>query len=125
MIVVSSGRNAGRRAVLALLLLLGPLVVLLDRLDAAGELTLFVLAAAAPGLHGDPDRRSLAELTLPLAALLLIVRVVVTRAALRRQRQLYTPPEFEAAGWPLPVAFVVLGLATLVTAFLTETLVGT
>jgi Ca2+:H+ antiporter len=32
---------------LAPLLLLGPLVVVLDRLDAAGELTLFVLAGAA------------------------------------------------------------------------------
>jgi Ca2+:H+ antiporter len=229
MIVVSSRRNAGRRALLALLLLLGPLVVALDRLDAAGDLTLFVLAgtaliplswligeatdnlalhtgpgiggflnatfgnapeliiaivavsdgltdivraslvgsiagnlllvlgftlvfgqngaldrrsaygslglvgfatvvvlvAAAPGLHGDPDRRSLAELSLPLAALLLIVRVTVTRSALRRQRQLYTPPEFEEAGWPLTAALVVLGLATVVTAFLTETLVGT
>ena len=57
--------------------------------------------------------------------MLLVVRLTVTRYALRRQRQLYTPAELEAGGWPLPAALVVLGLATLVTAFVTETLVGT
>ena len=43
-----------------------------------------------PGFHGDPDRRSLAVLSLPFAVVLLIVRVTVTRLALRRQRQLYS-----------------------------------
>ena len=38
--------NLGRKALLTLLSL-GPVVVLLDRLDAAGDLTLFVLAGAA------------------------------------------------------------------------------
>jgi Ca2+:H+ antiporter len=103
----------------------------IDRLSAyislglVGFATLLVLVAAAPGFHGDPDRRSLAELSLPLAALLLIVRVTVTRYALRRQRQLFTPAELEGAGWPLSTAVVVLGFATVVTAFVTETLVGT
>lgn len=41
-----AGGNIARGAVLALLLL-GPLVVVLDRLDAAGDLTVFVLAGAA------------------------------------------------------------------------------
>ena len=40
------GRRIARGALLAMLLL-APLVVLLDRRDAAGELTLFVLAGAA------------------------------------------------------------------------------
>jgi len=228
-LVDKSGRNAARGALLAPLLLLGPLVIALDRLDVAGELTLFVLAglaliplswligeatdnlalhtgpgiggflnatfgnapeliiaivaiadglteivraslvgsvagnlllvlgftllfgrkgaidrqsayvslglvgfatvlvlvAAVPGFHGNPDRRSLAELSLPIAALLLIVRVTVTRRALRRQRQLQASAEVEDGGWPLPAALVVLGLATVVTALLTETLVGT
>jgi Ca2+:H+ antiporter len=103
----------------------------IDRLSAGislglvGFATLLVLFAAAPGFHGDPDRRSLAELSLPLAALLLIVRVTVTRYALRRQRQLFTPTELDGAGWPLSTAVLVLGLATVVTAFVTETLVGT
>jgi Ca2+:H+ antiporter len=62
--------------------------------------------------------------SLPIAVLLVIVRVVVTRRALRRQRALYTSPE-ERDGWTLPTALVVLGVATVVTAFVTETLVGT
>jgi Ca2+:H+ antiporter len=94
-------------------------------LGLVGFATLVVLVAAAPGFHGDPDRRALAELSLPLAALLLAVRVTVTRYALRRQRQLFASAEREADGWPLPAALVVLGLATLVTASVTETLVGT
>jgi len=85
--------------------------------------TLLVLIAAAPGFHGDPDRRSLAELSLPIAALLLIVRVTVTRYALRRQRQLYPTAELEGGGWPLSTAIAVLGAATVVTAVVTETLV--
>jgi Ca2+:H+ antiporter len=94
-------------------------------LSLVGLATLLVLVVAVPGFHGDPDRRSLAELSIPVAALLLIVRVIVTRSALRRQRRLFTPTEVEAGGWPLGAALVVLGLATLVTAFVTETLVGT
>jgi Ca2+:H+ antiporter len=85
---------------------------------------LLALLAAAPGFHGNPDRRAIAELSLPIAVLLLIVRVVVTRRALRRQRALYSPSE-QRDGWPLPAALVVLGVATVVTAFITETLVGT
>jgi Ca2+:H+ antiporter len=45
--VAGSGRNVVRGALLTPLLLLGPVVVLLDRLGYADELTLFVLAAAA------------------------------------------------------------------------------
>ena len=43
--------------------------------------TLLVLVVSAAGFHGDPDRRSLAELSLLLAALLLVVRVIVMRSA--------------------------------------------
>ena len=94
-------------------------------LGLVGFATLLVLVVSAAGFHGDPDRRSLAELSLLLAALLLVVRVIVMRSALRRQRQLFTPTEVEGAGWPLATAVVVLGLATVVTAFVTDTLVGT
>jgi Ca2+:H+ antiporter len=87
--------------------------------------TLLVLIVATPGFHGDPDRRSLAELSVPVAAFLLIVRVTVTRRALRRQRLLYSRSEHEGGGWPLPTALVVLGVATALTALITETLVGT
>jgi len=102
----------------------------IDRLSAYISLGLvafaavLMLVAATPGFHGNPDRRALAELALPIAVLLLIVRVVVTRRALRRQRALFSSPE-ERDGWTLPTALVVLGVATVVTAFVTETLVGT
>jgi Ca2+:H+ antiporter len=92
-------------------------------LGLVGFATLLVLVVSALGFHGDPDRRS--QLSLLLAALLLIVRVTVTRYALRRQRQLFTPAEVDGAAWPLKTAVVVLGLATVVTAFVTDTLVGT
>jgi Ca2+:H+ antiporter len=119
-----------------LLLVLGFTLLLgqkgsIDRRSAAISLglvafaTLLLLVAAAPGFHGDPERHSLAELALPLAVLLLVVRVTVTRYSLRRQRQLQTPAALEGTGWPLPTALVVLGLATVVTAFVTEALVGT
>jgi Ca2+:H+ antiporter len=118
-----------------LLLVLGFTLLLgrtgtIDRLSAYVSLGLvafaavLVLVAATPGFHGNPDRRALAELSLPIAVLLLFVRVVVTRRALRRQRALYSPPE-ESDGWTLPTALVVLGVATIVTAFVTETLVET
>jgi Ca2+:H+ antiporter len=94
-------------------------------LGLVGFATIVVLVAAAPGFHGDPDRRSLAALSIPLAALLLIVRVTVTRYALRRQRRLFIQAEPTTEGWSLPAALVVLGAATLVTALVTETLVGT
>jgi Ca2+:H+ antiporter len=87
--------------------------------------TLLLLGGAMPGFHGNPDRRALAEISLPIAVLLLIVRVFVTRRALRRQRALYSPAELEPDGWPLSTAIFVLGVATVVTAFITETLVGT
>ena len=94
-------------------------------LGLVGFATLLFLVASTPGFHGDPNRRSLAELSLLLAVLLLIVRVTVTRYTLRRQRQLFTPAEVDGAIWPLRTAVAVLGLATLVTAFVSETLVST
>ena len=94
-------------------------------LGLVGLATVLVLIPAVVGFHGDPDRRSLAELALPFAVVLIIARVTVTRLALRRQRQLYSSAEPEEGGWPFPTAVGVLGLATVVTALLTETLVGT
>jgi Ca2+:H+ antiporter len=118
-----------------LLLVLGFTLVfgqrgLIDRRSAyislglVGFATVVVFVAAAPGFHGDPERRSLAQLSLPVAILLLVVCVIVTRYALRRHRQLSRPAEPEGTGWSLPAALVVLGVATIATAFVSETLVG-
>jgi Ca2+:H+ antiporter len=94
-------------------------------LGLVGFAALIVLPAAVPGFHGDPDRRALALLSLPLAVVLLVVREVVNRYALQRQRRLFTPDATAETGWPLRSALVVLGLATVVTALVTDTLVGT
>ncbi|MDX6562201.1 MAG: Ca2+:H+ antiporter [Gaiellales bacterium] len=119
-----------------LLLVLGFAMLLgrngpIDRRSAAASLGLVALATAAllvaslPGFHGDPDRRSLAVTAVPIAVLLLLVRVLVVRRALRRQRALAAassaPPEI---GWPLRVALAVLAAATVVTALVTNALVG-
>ena len=87
--------------------------------------TLLLLVTSVPGFHGDPDRRSLAKLAVPVAVLLLAVRITVNRRALRRQRALSAaadPPS--GGGWSLRSALGVLGLATLLTAFVTNSLVG-
>jgi Ca2+:H+ antiporter len=140
-IAVSEGLTEVVRASLVgsiagnLLLVLGFTLVLgrtgaIDRpsayisLGLVGFTTLLVLVAAVPSFHGDPDRRSLAELSLRLAVLLLIVRVALNQYALRRQRQLFTPADPDNGSWPLRNAILVLGGATVVTAFVTETLVG-
>jgi Ca2+:H+ antiporter len=94
-------------------------------LGLVGFTTLVVLVAAAPGFQGDPERRSLAGLSVPVAIVLLVVCVIVTRYTLRRQWQLFRSAEPESTGWSLPAALVVLGVATIATAFVSETLVST
>ena len=142
LVAVSDGLTEVVRASLVgsvvgnLLLVLGFTLLLgqrgtIDRRSAAISLglvafaTLLVFVASVPGFHGAPDRRSLVEFALPVAAVLLLVRIVVTRYALRRQRTLRdaSAPTGEQ-GWPFRVALSVLGAATIVTAFVTNSLVG-
>src|SRR5262249_36698146 len=80
-------------------------------LGLVGFTTVVVLGVAVPGFHGDPDRLSLAKLSLPVAIVLLVVAVIVTRYALRRQWQLFKSAEPEDTGWSLPAALVLLGAA--------------
>jgi Ca2+:H+ antiporter len=88
--------------------------------------TVLFLIPAIPGLDGDPDRRSLAELSVPVSLVLLLVYVGITWLSLRRHRQLHmTEAPGDLAAWSLPVALVVLGAATVVTGFVAETLVHT
>jgi Ca2+:H+ antiporter len=103
------------------------------RLDRESSLTSLALVVAAtvvflipaiPALDGDPDRRSLAEISVPVSIVLLLVYVGITWLALRRHRQLHiaeTPAD--VAAWSLPVALAVLAAATVVTGFVAETLV--
>ena len=103
------------------------------RLDRESSLTSFALVAfatvlflipAVPGWDGDPDRDSLAILSLPVSIVLLVIYVAVTWLALRRHRELHIRAEpTETQAWPLPVALAVLAAATVVTAFVAELLV--
>jgi Ca2+:H+ antiporter len=103
------------------------------RLDRESSLTSFALVAVAvllflipsiPGLEGDPDRRELAELSLYVSIALLAIYLVVTWISLRRHRGMHVGEAPEHA-WSLRLALGVLGLATVVTAFVAETLVHT
>ena len=87
--------------------------------------TALFLIPAIPALDGDPNRRSIAELSIAPSVVLLVVYVVVTYVTLRRHHQLHVsdrPAEMRA--WPLRVGLGVLGLATTVTALVAEILVG-
>ncbi len=104
----------------------------LDRESSLTSLALVALAAALflipsiPGWEGDPDRDSLAVLSLPVSIVLLIVYVAVTWLALRRHRQLHLREEpSDVRAWSMRVALAVLAAATVVTAFVAETLVHT
>ncbi len=105
------------------------------RLDRESSLTSFALVAIAvllflipsiPGWEGDPDRHSLAVLSVPVSIALLIIYLVVTWISLRRHRSLHVSDEASRmAAWSLRLSLVVLAGATVVTAFVAETLVHT
>jgi Ca2+:H+ antiporter len=103
----------------------------LDRVSTFASLALVAVAAllflipAIPGFDGDPERRSLAELSIAPSVVLLVIYVVVTYVQLRRHRRLHVSDEpEEVPGWSLPVSLGVLGAATVVTAQIAEILVG-
>ena len=105
------------------------------RLDRESSFTSFALVLFAtflflipsiPGWSGDPDRHSLAVVSIPVSIVLLLVYVVVTMYALRRHRSLHVSDEASTmAAWSFPRSLGVLGAATVVTAFVAETLVHT
>ena len=119
-----------------ILLVLGFAVVVgppaeIDRRSIMGQLALVALAVllflvpAVPGLHGDPDRHSLAVLSLPVAIVLVLVYASVTVRNLRRHSRAHAESGHEPAegGWSLPVALATLGVATAGTALVSEILV--
>jgi Ca2+:H+ antiporter len=102
----------------------------LDRESSLTSLALVALATAVflipaiPSWSGDPDRHSIAVVSVPVSIVLLIAYVAVTWLALRRHRRLHVSAEPEAMeAWSLPVAVLVLAGATAVTAFVAEILV--
>jgi Ca2+:H+ antiporter len=86
---------------------------------------LLFLIPAIPSWDGDPERRSLAFLSIPVSIALLAVYLVVTWLALRRHRELHLTEEpSDMLAWSFRVALAVLGVATVATALVAEALVG-
>lgn len=103
----------------------------LDRTSSIVSLGLVALATAlllipaVPSFEGNPERDYIANLSVPVSVGLLAIYLVVTVMALRRHRQLHVSDEAETmAGWSLKTALLVLGAATVMTAFVAEALVG-
>src|SRR5919108_6566001 len=102
----------------------------IDRQSSFVSLGLVALAAllflipAVPAFDGDPERRSIAELSIAPSVVLLLTYVAVTYVALRRHRQTHIA-EVPRTAWSFGVAVAVLGVATVVTALIAEIVVGT
>ena len=86
--------------------------------------TLLFLIVAVPGWDGDPDRSSLAHLTIPVSIALLVLYVAATWYSLRRHRRQHDSTGEESLGWSFRFALLVLGIATVATALVAEVLVG-
>ena len=86
--------------------------------------TVLFLVPAIPSWDGDPDRHSLAVLSIPVSLVLLAVYVGVTWYSLRRHRELHVSSDEEIEAWSFRTALVALALATIVTALVAEILVG-
>jgi len=86
--------------------------------------TLVFLIPAVPGWHGNPERHSIAVLSLPVAVVLLLLYVGATWWQLRRFRERHEAPESTEGVWSLPRSVWVLAVATGLTAITAEILVG-
>jgi len=115
-----------------ILLVLGAALILgkdnaeLDRTSLLGQLGLVLVAVllllipSVPGWHGDPNRHSLALLSIGPAVVLLALYLVVTIADLRRRP---THEVTDTTGWSLRTSLLVLGATTAATAAISEILV--
>ena len=90
-----------------------------------GLAVVLLLIPAVPSWDGDPERHSLAVLSIVPSVILLVVYVAVTWYSLRRHRLMHISDEpAEIEGWSLRLSLLVLGVATVVTALIAEILVG-
>src|SRR2546423_11038348 len=93
---------------------------LLRQLGLVATAVLLLLIPSVPGWHGNPDRHSLALLSIGPAVALLILYLVVTTVGVRRRAAHDTSG---ATGWSLRVSLAALGAATVATAVTSEILV--
>ena len=120
-----------------LLLVLGASLIFggrgqLDRHSSLLSIGLVLVATAAllipsvAGFSGDPDRHTLAVISLPVAIVLFVVYIVVTWISLRRHHAMHhTSDDPESmGGWSFRRSLLVLGAATGITVWVAEILVG-
>jgi Ca2+:H+ antiporter len=79
-----------------------------------------LLLATIPGWHGNPERHSLADLSIGPAIFLLVIYLVITVIGVRRGERPEAPPE---AAWSMRTSLIALGIATVATAWISEILV--
>jgi Ca2+:H+ antiporter len=98
---------------------------LLSQLGLVAVAVLLFLVPSIPGRHGNPERHSLAILTIGPAVALVLLYVGTTFRSLRRHRQMHAASESSAGaeGWSLTSALIALALATAATAIVSEILV--
>ena len=89
-----------------------------------GFATVMFLIPSIPGWEGDPDRDSLAALSVPVSIVLLVVYVGATIFSLKRHHGMHVSSDEEVEAWSMPLSLGVLGVATVVTALVAEVLVG-
>ena len=92
---------------------------LLVQLGLVAVAVVLLLIPSIPGFHGDPNRHSLALLSIVPAVALLILYLVVTILGIRRREE--DAPG--SPGWSMRVSLLALGLATAGTAVTSEILV--
>jgi Ca2+:H+ antiporter len=85
---------------------------------------LLFLIPSIPSWSGDAEAQKIVDLSVPVAIALLVVYVIVTVYSLRRHRIVHVAADDEVEGWSFRASLVALGLATVVTAFVAEVLVG-
>jgi Ca2+:H+ antiporter len=93
---------------------------LLVQLGLVAVAVVLLLIPSVPGFHGDPNRHSLALLSIVPAVALLILYLVVTIVGIRRREEDEAPG---TSGWSMRVSLLALGLATAGTAVTSEILV--
>jgi Ca2+:H+ antiporter len=98
---------------------------LLTQLGLVLVATALLLIPSIPSWHGDPERHTLVLLTLPVAIALLAIYLVTTIRGLRRHKRLHASAEDAGGvpGWTFKTALIVLAVATVVTALVSEVLV--
>ncbi|HEX3056364.1 MAG TPA: cation transporter [Gaiellaceae bacterium] len=95
---------------------------LFAQLGLVGAAVLLFVPTMVVGYTGPPERHVAALVSVPVSVALLALYLAITGRNLRRHSRLERAAAAESA-WPLPLALVVLGVATLATAVVSEILV--